>query len=393
MRVRTLCRLGLTVSALVALVLLACGDDCAVCPPPDDVIAAIQRDFPTSLHGSRPGKATFYSAPDGFQSLTNVPMDSLACAQCHGATYADGTPVVHATYTPGCLDCHRDPSRPNAYPVTEQICLGCHSRQGAEQSRFADVHREAGMDCIDCHTQREMHGDGVAYASFLSPGASDAKCSNCHFQGGSAPPPASNAYHNTHASTLDCSACHVRSVSTCYNCHFETEVATDLKRFFNQSPRTGFRLLVNFEGKVQSGTFMALSYEGHTFAVVAPFHGHSITKTGITCAECHLGGSGGGGNPILQEYVDSSQMTVTRWDAAATGADRLVGPTGVIPVPPDWQAAFKIDFLTYNGLPTDPINGPANLPNWGFLKTGADGKHMPFGTPLTTDQMNSLINN
>jgi len=33
------------------------------------------------------------------------------------------------------------------------------------------------------------------------------------------------------------------------------------------------------------------------------------------------------------------------------------------------------------------------LPLWDFLKTGADGSHMPIGTPLTEEQMNKLIDN
>lgn len=346
--------------------------------------------FPTSLHFLRSGKATFYEAEDGFMSLTNIPIAELACNKCHGAL-ADGSTVSNDEYTPSCRDCHADPDDPGANPVTDAICLTCHGRQGAEQNLFSDVHRTAGMGCVDCHSQREMHGDGTVYSSLLAEGASDTACQNCHVDGGSATPPGDNTFHLLHGEALDCSACHVKSVSSCYNCHFETEIELEAKRFFAQAPRTGFKMLVNYEGKVQTATFQALSYDGQTFLAMAPFFGHSITKEDIACGDCHR--QNGAGNANVQEYMDTGQIVVTSWDATAEGAARLVGPNGVIPVPEDWQTSLIFAFLDYTGDPTDAINGANNLPLWDFLKNGADGSHMPFGTPLTDEQMDALMNN
>ncbi len=380
-------------AALVAFTILSGGCPQLFTPPMDteDKLTVAQRNFPTSLHATRRGKATFYSAPDGFGTITGIPYEQLTCVKCHSATYADGTPVDKATYEPSCRDCHVDPEKPADHPVTDQICLGCHGRQGAEQRLFTDVHRTAGMNCVDCHTQREMHGDGTAYASFLSPGASDADCENCHVTGGTAPEPGTNMYHTLHLNDVHCSACHVKSVSTCYNCHFDSEVAIGKKRFFAQSPRTGFKMLMNYNGKVHTATFQALSYQGKTFVAIAPFFGHSITKEGITCGDCHL--RGGSGNANLKEYVDTGKITVTSWDATKTGAERLVGPKGVIPIPQDWKTALRFVFLNYTGAATDAINAVDNLPLWDFLKNTADGAHAPFGEPLTPEQMNKLINN
>ncbi len=355
---------------------------------PPETVEQVAAKFPTSLHGARPGKATFYSASDGFGSLTGIPITELGCTRCHATNYADGTPVDKATYTPGCRDCHADPANPTANPVTDDICLGCHGRQAVEQKLFADVHREAGMGCTACHTKREMHGDGTPYSSFLALGASDAACENCHSESGNATPPGSNAYHDIHGDTVHCSACHVKSVSSCYNCHFETEVQKDVKRFFAQTPRTGFKMLLNYNGKVHTGTFQALSYQGKTFVAIAPFFGHSITKTDIACGDCHRRADTG--NENLSEYFRTGKITVTKWDGTQTGASRLVGPSGVIPIPPDWKDALLFDFLDYTGSPMDAVNGPANLPLWQYLKTGADGMHMVFGTPLTQSQISAL---
>ena len=334
--------------------------------------------FPTSLHATRAGKNRFYGAENGgFETLTGIPVEQMGCVKCHeeSGMRADGTTIDSATYVPSCADCHADPSNPAANAVTEEICLECHSRQGVEMAALGDVHRDRGFDCTDCHSKREMHGDGTAYMSFLEDGVTDADCENCHKEGGIAGVVPTNTAHSIHSEKLDCAACHVQSVSTCYNCHLETIVAGAGKRFFGP-PRTGFKMLMNYKGKVTTATFQALVNKGKSFYVIAPFFGHSIGSS-PACDDCH-------DSPALNEYNDTGTITVTRWDA---GQKTLIGPTGVIPIPPDWQTAIKMDFLDYTGDPADP-NTDASL--WTFLKTGADMTQMPFGSPLTDEQMQKL---
>jgi len=349
-----------------------------------------EKTFPTSLHATRNGKQTFYEAADGFATLTGIPYDDLVCKKCHAATLSNGDPVDAATYAPSCADCHVDPDNPTAN-VADETCLGCHGRQDAEKKLFTDVHRDAGMGCADCHSAREMHGDGTEYASLLSDGALDTDCENCHVAGGSAPVPGPNTFHSLHQDKLHCSACHVKSVSTCYSCHFESEVAETGKRFFNQTPRFGFKMLMNYKGKVYPAAFQSLVNDGKSFVAIAPFYAHSITKDGITCGDCHR--QGGSGNANVEEYKNTGKIVVTSWNAAATGADRLVGPTGVIPITQDWKTALEFAHVDYTGNATDPIDKDANLPLWDFLKNTTDGSHIVFGSPLTQAQMDALTNN
>ena len=59
-----------------------------------------------------------------------------------------------------------------------------------------------------------------------------------------------------------------------------------------------------------------------------------------------------------------------------------------MPLPEDYQTAFKMDFLTYDGDPSDPP-GPSN--DWSFIgKDTWDGSVFFFGTPLTREQMRKL---
>ena len=45
----------------------------------------------------------------------------------------------------------------------------------------ADVHFAAGMECIDCHTSREVMGDG--YATPDMRGQLEIRCEDCHGDG------------------------------------------------------------------------------------------------------------------------------------------------------------------------------------------------------------------
>ncbi len=365
------------------------------CTPPGggggttDPLAEIKERFETSLHNTREGKATFYEADDGFFSLTGIPISDLPCQKCHGPQYADGT-TIGEEYEPGCADCHADPENPTG-EIADSVCLNCHGRQAAEQNFAADVHKDAGFACIDCHKEEEMHGTGESVISFLANNATFVKCEDCHVEGGQAGAVPSNTSHTLHGDALACDACHVTTVSSCYNCHFESEVAETGKRFFAQMPRTGFKMLMNFNGKVTTATFQTLVNEGDTFVTIAPFHGHAITADGSACGDCHL--QGGNGNQNLVEYSDTGIITVTGWDAEAEGEARLVGPNGVIPVPEDWFTALEFAFLDYTGNATDTINGSDNLALWDFLKIEKDGGHIVFGSPLTQEQMDKLLNN
>ncbi|MCK4343319.1 MAG: hypothetical protein KAY37_16515 [Phycisphaerae bacterium] len=345
--------------------------------------------FPTSLHATRAGKANFYSATyggkgnAGFEALTNVPMSALACRRCHPGDgfRADDVTPVSKPFVANCGDCHVDPDQPAAHEVTDDICLGCHSRQSVEAKvlGLSDVHRDASLGCTDCHSSREMHGDGTAYDSMVAPGAMDTHCTNCHDDVASA-----NAAHTQHVQTaqLDCAACHVQTVPSCYNCHLESSIMGGGKRFVKPLFKD-FVFLVNRDRKgdgntqVTTATFQSLCYKGRTFYTIAPFFSHTVTAAGRDCDDCH-------GSRAVTEYDENGTIVVARWDAKSR---TLKGPSGVVPIPPDWRTALLFDFLTYTGDPASKKTDPAA---WKFLKTGADATQMLFATPLTEDQMDCI---
>lgn len=131
------------------------------------------------------------------------------CAACHveysnAATYEGGDKAIDKTQK----------DRPRKHKMTRapsvEQCQHCHNRggrtgvsymgmmesdgygtpykaDGSKQGKLhgkhynflqADLHYDAGMSCIDCHTKDEMHGDGYLYTKKQY--ALEVRCETCH---------------------------------------------------------------------------------------------------------------------------------------------------------------------------------------------------------------------
>lgn len=337
--------------------------------------------FPTSLHATRPGKAHWYSAANGgFEKWTGVEIGSLGCAQCHGASDADGAGYAGLYPGPSCLDCHATAD----HAVSRDRCLGCHGRQAAEAGRLKlpDVHRDAGMVCWDCHGSEDVHGDGEVYESMLEPGAIKADCAGCH---PSSKLPESHAAHDPHDGALHCTACHSSTVVTCYNCHFESQAEAGVKRAM--APLTGFVLLVNRtkDDTVHAATFQSLTHRGAAFVAFAPYTPHTTVKQGRRCGECHLN-QGEPLNAAAASYRDTGTIPLVTWNAERGGLEWM---RGVVPIPPDYPQAVRMEFMTFDG---DPKSAPGpDAGSWSPIgKDRPDGSQMLFASPLTEEQMVKL---
>ena len=219
---------------------------------------------------------------------------ATGCAACHmpygeDGTYAGGDvamsktkagrPLRHqltkAIPVTQCATCHNGGSRAamnlrgmmEAPPVGketftyDQDLLHGH----AYTQQIPDVHFTKGMACIDCHTEREMHGDGRIYAKRHY--EVEVRCENCHgtpdrvatgltSQGRRLRnvfvPPGPNpeslvtlvtkltgrvlpipqlaglrtqpAGHDpTHLKKMECFTCHTAWAPTCYGCHIKMD--------------------------------------------------------------------------------------------------------------------------------------------------------------------------
>ena len=337
--------------------------------------------FPTSLHATRAGKAHWYgAATGGFEGLAGVGMAELGCAGCHGAVDADGAAYPAPFPGASCTDCHATADR----SVTEARCYGCHGRQALEAKRLGlpDVHREAGMTCWDCHPSEDLHGDGERYLSMHEPGAIKADCAGCHERSSL---PASHAEHDPHQGALHCTACHAASVVSCYNCHFESQVESQVKRAMK--PLSGFVLLVNRakDGTVHPASFQSVTYRGRSFVAVGPYTPHATIRAGRSCGDCHLG-RGEAPNRALEQLATEGAIRLVSWNAETRELEWL---RGVVPIPEGYESTLRMDFMTFEGDTATPPGHDAGP--WSPLGTGTpDGWQMLFATPLTPDQMSSL---
>lgn len=313
--------------------------------------------FETSLHYTRAGADYWYCEENGgFESITKMRI-SEDCLNCHAKENASGTTIIHSKYTPSCADCHE---KNNSKIISDDVCRNCHTHQMAEMSVYKDVHREKGMICIDCHTKSDVHGNGLQLRSIYE-GAIEKTCETCHEN------IKQSRSHTVHSEKLDCSACHIESQVTCFNCHFETgKTNTGLR---------GYILLArnSYSKKVQAANFMALTFRDKAFYAVGPYKAHTIMKEGRKCNDCH-------GNSTIRYYEKNKKIFLTSWDESK---GKINNTKGVIPVPKDWKTAFKIDFINYD--PEKKKNS-----GWGLLKQGADKSQMLFIEPLDENSMKKL---
>jgi hypothetical protein len=314
--------------------------------------------FLSSLHYSAAGMAYWYSKDrGGLELLTGVPYSQLGCKNCH---------------VQGCDRCHRVEIRQKDCQVYEyttaasrnqSLCLECHGREKAmiginHKQKQEDVHLLSGMGCIDCHSAREMHGDGNEYVSLKQEGAMETRCEDCHDD---VTPTES---HTVHQDKLDCKACHIRHVLACTNCHFDTMVKTGQRKAI---PASGWMFLMNYRDKVTSASTQTFVVEGKkTFLMFAPHMSHAITKEGRSCDSCH-------GTDIMKQAV-KGKLRMTWIEKGKV--DNL---KGVIPV---------VDRVDYKFIYQDFVDG-----KWVPIKDPSPPvrQYVAFGQPLTDEQLKHLV--
>ena len=346
--------------------------------------AFAQAYWSTSLHKNRTGKNYWYgTANGGFESFTGIAIASLGCVECHGPTDADGN-AYPADYQPGCTDCHPSNSAFNKDSIKVSQCYGCHGRQATEANTlgYSDVHRTLGFRCWDCHTPNDMHGGSVPVQSMLQPGGIEVDCEDCHTTGGGTLPDHSG--YDPHGGKIHCLSCHAKTVISCYNCHFESQVQTHIKR--HKQPIHGFVILANREkdNKVYPMSFQSLTNEGTAFAAFGPFTPHTVMDSGRGCADCHQ--NFGGTIEAIQQYNATGEIKFATWNDSDSTLSYL---KGIVPMPEDYQRSWKMDFLTYTGDVSNPMSGADK--RWAKIgKDTWDGHQMFFATPLSRIQMAKL---
>ena len=346
-------RKGILLALALAVLAFMAGTLPAWAAPPADVTGE-ECFFLKSLHFTAKGMGYWYSkANGGLETITGIPYSKLGCKNCHVA---------------GCDRCHRTVRGKRLFYTIkaaqrQDMCLKCHAREGAMiRINFAekkqDVHVAKGMVCTDCHSQREMHGNGTEYHSLKQPGAMDTRCEKCHDS--ILPTDA----HTVHEGKLDCKACHIRHVISCTNCHFDYLVKTGKRK---ARPVHDWLFLINYRGKVTSASMQTFVVRPNkTFLMFAPHMSHAVTKQGRKCDSCH-------GTEIAKKVVKDKKLKLTWLENG-----KLKNLKGVIPV---------VKGVEYECAYQDLKDG-----KWVPLKNPANPvvQYAAYGKPLTKDQLETL---
>ncbi|MEJ2613586.1 MAG: hypothetical protein P8Z35_01385 [Ignavibacteriaceae bacterium] len=308
----------------------------------------------SSLHYTAHGMEYWYDkSHGGLETITGVPYNDLGCKNCHIAS----CDVCHRTEKDGKFIYSNEAAK------NQDMCLKCHAREASimkinKKANTPDVHLAAGMECMDCHTPREMHGDGIKYISMKQEGAMDVNCEQCHDK------ITKTTSHTIHGNNLDCKACHVNKVVSCTNCHFETMVKEGKRVAI---PVSGWEFLMNYNNKVTSANMQTFVAPGNkTFMIFAPQFSHSVSKEGKKCEDCH--------NTPNDKEIKKGVINLTWLDS-----NKVKQIYGVIPV---------VEGVQYNTVFQNFENG-----NWTPIANPQAPKvqYVGFGTPLTKAQLNKLL--
>ena len=317
--------------------------------------------FTNSLHYTGEGMRYWYEKEGGFMEITKIPYDQLNCKSCH---------------VKSCDQCHlKKKQEKSVFKRTKardmNTCLPCHGRE-AMTFRFdgerenLDVHIAAGMVCASCHRHYDVHGDGRYRPSMRHPKAVRTNCQGCHvdqiYESPEFDPDTES--HNVHGDKLDCAACHVRSTMACYNCHFDNFLKTGSKKG-NFVPMKDWLLLINYEGKVTSGSAMTLVYQNKKFIAYVPYYTHSVASEGRDCDDCHQ-------NDAVSKIQKGEKVPVVDFKNG-----KIITWKGVVPV-----VNGKLDWIFLN----------KTKEGWEPVPTKADPKvqFAAYGTPLTEKQFQKL---
>lgn len=361
--------------------------------------------LPTSLHGTRQGKATFYygtqEEPGAFDMI-GVEIAELGCQNCHPGnfTYQNGETFTEETYNKlSCNNCH-DANFQVAQP---DACKACHGRiSKQEQLGITDIHQtQYGMKCTNCHKTGDIHGDGHSYTNMFDEAdlgngqydyPIDADCSDCH-SGDNAPP--ANAAHNQHGEDIHCSTCHTGQVISCYNCHFNQQIDRHqkipygvLKGFTIIAHRTGSK----YNGKIWPVSFQSLYYktpEGKdtTFVTFVPYYSHNVLpkEQAKTCSDCH-------NNANVQEYNTNGVLYIAKWN---NETNKIEGITGIVPMPENYKDVFKMDFVVQDTATKiwSPVgeDTPDRIQNLGYVAPLAADEMAKLATPQGIEDGASII--
>ena len=238
-----------------------------------------------------------------FHKMTALPSNSL-CTQCHKATAAISPPSIEKN------------------SATDKILF-----PGQGQAK-QDVHFEKGFDCIDCHTQFDIMGDGNLYSKQNQ--AVEIRCETCH--GDSDALPASSDVIDPKDRVIRLS----RHYNGWTNSVQDRMILSARKRKLTNVKMQNQTIITL--GKKSGRTYPTPTIQGKKMAHVIPAHKEKLECTAChsqwvpECQGCHsLLVNNQGGRSLSTDAKHSSRVPPTALEVTTPAL--MVGPRGkVVPM-------------------------------------------------------------
>lgn len=243
--------------------------------------ADIAANFTKSLHYTVAGMKEEFRKGAGEAFGLEIPK---GCVKCHA----------------NCYSCHGNFTTAHTRKVPMEVCVECHHGRvgvnyvgylGGKKAKgpHPDVHFEKGLECMDCHTVEEIHGDGKYYTSEKL--AVKVRCEDCHLtrkvvKNMVATYNTSLIAHRIHDGKLACYACHAGWYQTCYNCHLDV-LLKEKKKKIDKSYTDKFWLIEGYDGRIKPAYLMVVSYGNKTHVGWVEYCPHTITRKAKDCSFCH----------------------------------------------------------------------------------------------------------
>jgi len=334
------------------------------------------------------------------------------CFQCHldsppapGEFRSQGCAACHFTYSEDGLYKGQDPTlsrtetgHPTFHKMTALtpniLCTQCHKATGSvpqpdpeenitsplplfpgEGQIHQDVHFEIGFDCIDCHTQFDIMGDGNLYSKQHQ--AVEVRCETCHGDSNSLPV----------AEKVTDPKDRVIRLSQHYN-GWTNSIDDHMILSARKRKLTNVKMLENkiiTLGKISGHKYRTPTIRGGKKAHVIPAHNEKLE-----CSACH--------SQWVPECQGCHSLTVNRSDNESTDNKNLwqlspsapkvtlpslmVGPKGkVVPMLPQPQRTLTFTDEKGNPIAALAKNGDSRGPykNWTFTNPhGYSGSNLAY---------------
>lgn len=258
---------------------------------------AIGNSYKLSLHYIPYGQKNIFSErlSENEKKIFNEKVFEKSCRSCH-ASCGDchvKSPVLGGVNL-GLIKGHKFIRKDET-----KTCALCHGGRvypeyTGEYGGVSDLHYQKGMMCMDCHSIKEIHGDGKPQKARKLLEYKNT-CTKCHKQGSEKTDKAKEAHSIHPEEKVSCYACHSGGeYRNCYDCHLGKGSTSKPGFILGRNPRSKNQLTTLRVIPTVRDTFVSVGIKMENFDKLpnywdtAPHNIRKRTDRTRNCDTCHV---------------------------------------------------------------------------------------------------------